>query len=139
MSTLWKSALFGYFWGWNCEKLLSYLKSAPSSLYICKILRKNRNAYIMEKYLIWLFLGWMFKKLFSHLKSAPSNFYIYKGLGKNKNAYVMEMCLIWLYLGWSFQKLLSHLKSAPSNFSKMSVTHTVNFGTAAFHTRETGN
>ena len=40
------------------KKLLSYLKSAPSNLAICKISRKNKNAKIWkQKCLIWVFLG----------------------------------------------------------------------------------
>ena len=40
---LFKNALFGYFWGRILKILLSYLKSAPSNLSNCKILRKNKN------------------------------------------------------------------------------------------------
>ena len=36
-----KNALFWYFWARIFKKLLSYLKSAPSNLSICKILRKT--------------------------------------------------------------------------------------------------
>ena len=38
-----KNALFGYFWARFLEKLLSYLKSVPSNLSICKISWKNKN------------------------------------------------------------------------------------------------
>ena len=36
-----KSILFWYFWARVLKKLLSYLKSAPSNLSNCKILRKK--------------------------------------------------------------------------------------------------
>ena len=39
-----KNASFGYFWARNFKIPLSYLKSAPSNLSICKISRKNKNA-----------------------------------------------------------------------------------------------
>ena len=39
-----KNTLFGYFWARIFKKLLSYLKSAPLNLSICKISRKNKNA-----------------------------------------------------------------------------------------------
>ena len=42
-----KNALFGYFSARIKKRLLSYLKSAPSNLYICKILQKQK----------WLNLG----------------------------------------------------------------------------------
>ena len=38
-----KIPYFGVF-GWNLGKLFSCLKSVPSSLSICKISRKNKNA-----------------------------------------------------------------------------------------------
>ena len=56
--------LISLFLGWDCQKLLSYLRSPKSNLYISKALRKNKNANIMEKCDIWLFLGWNCKKLF---------------------------------------------------------------------------
>ena len=61
------------------------MKSGPSKWYICKILRKNKNAYVLDqKYLLWVFLGWGFKKLLSYLKLAVSNLSICKILWKNK-------------------------------------------------------
>ena len=39
-----KNASCGYFWARILKKLLSYLKSAPSNLSNCKILRKNKNS-----------------------------------------------------------------------------------------------
>ena len=42
-----KSALFGYFGLEFKKKLLSYLKSAPSNLSICKISRKNKKSLIL--------------------------------------------------------------------------------------------
>ena len=52
------NALLGYFWAMHLKKLLSYLNSAPSNLPNCKILQKNKNAWIWEqKRLIWAFLG----------------------------------------------------------------------------------
>ena len=41
--------LFGYFWGYNFKKLLSYFKSAPSNLSNCKLLLKNKNPQICGK------------------------------------------------------------------------------------------
>ena len=38
-----KNVLHGYFWARILEKLLSYLKSAPSNLSICKISQKTKN------------------------------------------------------------------------------------------------
>ena len=38
-----KNTLFGYFWARIFKKLLSYLKSAPLNLCICKISKKNKN------------------------------------------------------------------------------------------------
>ena len=53
-----RNALFGYFWARILKILLSYLKSAPSNLGNCKILRKNKNTKIWDqKCLIWVFLG----------------------------------------------------------------------------------
>ena len=69
-----KNALFGYFWARILKKLLSYLKSAPSNLSICKISRKNKNAYIWDQICLFcVFLGWNLKTILSYLKSAPSN------------------------------------------------------------------
>ena len=68
-----KTALFGYIWMRILKKLLSYMKSAPSNLSICKISRKNKNVYFWDKKcLIRVYLGWNFIKLLSYLKSAPS-------------------------------------------------------------------
>ena len=39
-----KNAIFGYFWATILKELLSYLKSAPSNLFTCKISRQNKNA-----------------------------------------------------------------------------------------------
>ena len=39
-----KHVLFGYFWERTLKQLLSDMKSAPSTLSICKILQKNKNA-----------------------------------------------------------------------------------------------
>ena len=48
--------------GWNLKTILSYLKSAPSNLSDCKILRKNKSAWIWDqKYLVCVFLGKNFK------------------------------------------------------------------------------
>ena len=56
------------------KKLLSYLKSAPSTLSNCKILQNNKNAKIWDpKRHIWVILGQNFKTLFSYLKPATSN------------------------------------------------------------------
>ena len=38
-----KNHLLAYFWATICKKLLSYLKSAPSNLFNCKIYWKNEN------------------------------------------------------------------------------------------------
>ena len=64
-----KNVLFGYFRARILKKLLSYLKSAPSNLSNCKILRKTKNAQIWDqKCLIWVFLGKNLKRLLSYLK-----------------------------------------------------------------------
>ena len=39
-----KKCLIWVFFNWNFKKVLSYLKSTPSNLYICKVSRKNKNA-----------------------------------------------------------------------------------------------
>ena len=68
------------------KKLLSYVKSEPSNLSICKILRKNNNTQICDqKCLIYVFLVWNLEKILSYLKSATSNLSNYKILRK-KNA-----------------------------------------------------
>ena len=47
------------FYGSRFQKLLPYLKSAPSNLSYSKILYKNKISYIWDqKYLILVFLGW---------------------------------------------------------------------------------
>ena len=92
-----KNTIFGYFWATILKELLSYFKSAPSNLNICKISRKNKNAKIWDqKYLIWIFLTknaifgyfWttILKELSSYLKSAPSNLFTCKISRQNKNA-----------------------------------------------------
>ena len=59
-----KNALFGYFWARIFIKLLSYLKSAPSNLYNCKILQRNKNASIWDqKCFFWVFLEWNLKTI----------------------------------------------------------------------------
>ena len=53
---------------------MSYLKLAPSNLFHCNFLRRNKNAQIWDqKCLIWMFLGWNSKTILSHWKSAPLN------------------------------------------------------------------
>ena len=48
---------------------LSYLKSASSNLFCCKVWCKNKNSYIWDpKCLIWVFLGWNLKTILSYLK-----------------------------------------------------------------------
>ena len=90
----------------NAIKLLSYLKSAPSNVSICKISQKKQRCLNLgpkmpylgifdQKCLIWVFLTknalfgyfWdiIFKILLSYLKSAPSNFSNCKNLWKKKN------------------------------------------------------
>ena len=69
-----KIALFGYFWARSLEKLLSYLKSAPSKLFICKITRKTKiSKFGTKKALFGYLWARISKKLLSYLKSAPSN------------------------------------------------------------------
>ena len=69
-----KIALFGYFWARSLEKLLSYLKSAPSKLPICKITRKAKiPKFGTKNALFGYFWARILKKLLSYLKSAPSN------------------------------------------------------------------
>ena len=67
-----KNALFEYFWARILKKLLSYLKSVPSNLSICKFSRKKQKCLNLgpkmsylgifdQKCLIWVFLGKNFK------------------------------------------------------------------------------
>ena len=44
-----KNASCGYFWDRILKKLLSYLKSAPSDLSNCKILRKKKMPKFGQK------------------------------------------------------------------------------------------
>ena len=89
---------------------MSYLKSAPWNLYICKILRKNKKCLNLEpKMPYWVFLtknaqfgcfgAKILKKLLSYLQSAPSNLSNCKISWKNKNAQISDQeCLIWVFL-----------------------------------------
>ena len=54
-----KNALFQYFLGWNLEKVLLYLKSAPSIFQNAKFSAKQRKHYNTwdPKCLIWVFLS----------------------------------------------------------------------------------
>ena len=66
-----KNALFGYIWA---RILKNYLKSEPSNLSNCKILRKNKNASIWDqKCLIWVFFDWSLQIILQNLKSVLSN------------------------------------------------------------------
>ena len=56
------------------KKTISYVKSEPSNLSICKILRKNNNTQIWDqKFLIYIVLVWNLEIILSYLKSATSN------------------------------------------------------------------
>ena len=92
--------------GNNFEKVLSYLKSAPSNLKMkIKMLKfGTKNSWFCG------FLGWNWKILKSYLKSAPSELPDCKILRKK--------CFNWVYFQAGIKKrkkLLSYLKSAPSN------------------------
>ena len=76
------------------KKLLSYVKSEPSNLSICKILRKNNNTQIWDqKCLIYVFLVWNLEIILSYLKSATSNFSNCKILRKKMPKFGTENAL----------------------------------------------
>ena len=68
-----KNALFGYFWPRILEKLLSYLKLAPSNLSISKFQEKEKCLNAGPKMPDLGILGLELKIILSYLKSAPSN------------------------------------------------------------------
>ena len=69
-----KNAIFLVFLDWSLKRILSYLKSAPSNLSNCKILRKNKMPKFGEKNALSVhFWARIFKIFLSYLKSAPSN------------------------------------------------------------------
>ena len=78
------------------KKLLSYVKSEPSNLSICKnvFLWKNNNTQIWDqKCLIYVFLVWNLEKILSYLKSATSNLSNYKILRKKMPNFGTENAL----------------------------------------------
>ena len=76
-----------YIWNQNLEKLLSYLKLAPSNLSYCKVWCKNKSLEIWnQKCLIWVFLSWNYKITLLYLKSATLNLPNWNILWKNKYA-----------------------------------------------------
>ena len=86
-----KIVLFVYFRAAIFEKLLSYLKSAPSNLWNCKVSFKTKElstwdqkCFIFDLLKNTLLLGQNLKKLFSNLKLAPSNLWNCKVLFKTK-------------------------------------------------------
>ena len=126
-----KKCLICVFLRKNFKKPLSYLKSEPSNLSNCKVLRRNKNAYIWDKKsLIWVFstknlgsfLAGIWQK-YCYTWNQHSQICLnvkYPGKTKmpkfgNKNA------LFGYFWAGIFKNLLSYLKSAPSNLSKMSL------------------
>ena len=104
--------------GRNFEKLLPYLKKAPSNLWKYKVLGKNKNVEIWDqKYFIWVFSGCNFKNncnIRNHHTESSSHF-----RAKIKSLkFGTKNDLFGCVLGCNFEKLLSYLKSAPSTLSK---------------------
>ena len=78
-----RNALFLYFWEGIWKE---YLKSAPSNLSNCKILRKKQKYLNLKpKMLIWVSLDCHVRTVLSYLKSAPSNLSNWKILRKKKS------------------------------------------------------
>ena len=107
--------------GRNFEKLLPYLKKAPSNLWKYKVLGKNKNVGIWDqKCLIWVFSGCNLKNnwnIRNHHTESSSNF-----RAKMKSLkFGTKNDLFECVLGCNFEKLLSYLKSAPSTLSKCQV------------------
>ena len=104
--------------GRNFEKLLPYLKKAPSNLWKYKVLGKNKNVGIWDqKYFIWVFSGCNLKNncnIRNHHTESSSNF-----RAKMKSLkFGTKNDLFECVLGCNFEKLLSYLKSAPSTLSE---------------------
>ena len=102
----------------NFEKLLPYLKKAPSNLWKCKVLGKNKNVGIWDqKYLVWVFSGCNFKNncnIRNHHTESSSHF-----RAKIKSLkFGTKNDLFGCVLGCNFETLLSYLKSAPWTLSK---------------------
>ena len=55
------------FWDWNFKKLLPYLKSAPSNLSNCKIVRKNKNAKFGTKNALFGYFWAIILKTYCHI------------------------------------------------------------------------
>ena len=80
-----KSTLSGYFWARILKTLLSYLKSAPSNLSICKISQKKQKCWNLgpkmaylgifdQKCLVWVLLGKNFKDTIVILEISTPKF-----------------------------------------------------------------
>ena len=92
-----RNALFLYFWEGIWKE---YLKSAPSNLSNCKILRKKQKYLNLKpKMLIWVSLDCHVRTVLSYLKSAPSNLSNWKILRKKKKPNLGQKCFIWVFLG----------------------------------------
>ena len=75
----------GVFFGQIFKKLLSYLKSGPSSLIYCKTSWKKNLPNFDAKNALFVYFWARFLKSYCHiLNSAPSNLYIWNFLQKNK-------------------------------------------------------
>ena len=116
-----KKVLFGNFWFRIFKKLLSYLKSALSTLSICKILQKfgtknalfgcfgarllKRHCHIWNQHL-WICLLALFRKKAKCLNLGPKMLYFRFGY-------------FWARI---LKQILSYLKSAPSNWFNFKIT-----------------
>ena len=133
-----KKGPFWVFLDWNSKKLMSYLKSAPSSsskyqksseitTTITATTKNGTKNDLKKKKKTYLgILARKFEKLKLYLKSTSSNLPKYKNLFKTKREANLGSKMPYLgILGCKFEKPLIYLKSMksdPSNLSKCKVS-----------------
>ena len=110
---------FSIFWWWTVIKLLRYLKSPPSTLRLCKTLRRKKNAQILDKKcLFWMFWTGITKQC-CHIWNRQLQIFLFGKLhekAKMPNHWSQE-CLLWMFLVKNLETIFPYLKLSPSNLS----------------------
>ena len=116
-----KNALYEYFWARILKKLLSYLKSAPTNVSICKISRKMKIPKFRTK-MEWFMYFWAGTlKEYCHIWNQHPRICLIAKFCEKNCLILGQKCLIWVFLRTKFQKLLLYLKSIPSNLSNRKI------------------